>query len=180
MRYHEAIRDELDARLLPVASTYKDDFLLTAPAGTTIVARLASAAFDAYLSVVNAENGRVVQSNDDGSGGSDAAITFTPQAGVAYLLRASSASRILFTVQPGISYVAKVSSAFEAEVGSYWLSAQRLTSIAPVSSTPGTLTTSDAIDHRYLDVYRIDDYELVGASVGQSFTVRMNSTAVDA
>jgi|GEM_PF-1765686 len=71
---------------------FKDDYLITASANTSIQINLDSFDFDAYLQVVNPYTGRVLGFDDDGGSGTNAQLTFTAQAGGEYLIRATSYS----------------------------------------------------------------------------------------
>ncbi|NES97933.1 MAG: hypothetical protein F6K32_22520 [Desertifilum sp. SIO1I2] len=92
---NEVVNGELSATDLrdPADNTrYKDTYQLTnVTAGQRIQVKLESTAFDTVLQLVNAQTGAVIQENDDVNGDTtNSQITFTAQAGVEYLLRATS------------------------------------------------------------------------------------------
>uniref|UniRef100_A0ACD5GW14 Uncharacterized protein n=1 Tax=Desertifilum tharense IPPAS B-1220 TaxID=1781255 RepID=A0ACD5GW14_9CYAN len=71
---------------------FKDSYELTnVTVGQQIQIQLASAAFDTVLQLVNAQTGAILQENDDANGSTtNSQLTFTAQAGVQYLVRATS------------------------------------------------------------------------------------------
>jgi subtilisin family serine protease len=71
---------------------YRDDYLLTGfSTGQQIRVNMTSS-FDNYLQLVNAATGEVIIQRDDANNSSNAEITFTAQAGINYLIRATSFS----------------------------------------------------------------------------------------
>ena len=111
---------------------------------------LSSTEFNAFLSIYNAENGTLLVTNDDyiddsiGAAGTDSLLNFTPQ--------------------DGVSYYVRVSSADELQTGAYSVGA----TVAPVieSVTVGSLSTSDDTDPKVIPTFYIDDYDLTGVSSG--------------
>lgn len=72
------------------SGSYYDGYLLTnLVADQQVQVNLNSTAFDSYLQVVNANTGEIVAFNDDFSG-LNSQVTFTAQAGVDYIARATS------------------------------------------------------------------------------------------
>jgi hypothetical protein len=71
---------------------YSDDFRLTGITAGQQVRLDMTSSFDAYLQLVNEATGQVVAENDDFNGGTNSQITFTAQAGVSYIARATSYS----------------------------------------------------------------------------------------
>lgn len=71
---------------------YKDDYeLINVVPGQVVTVTLNSNAFDAYLYLVNAVDGSILDENDDGfEMGTNSEIVFTVEAGMTYILRASS------------------------------------------------------------------------------------------
>lgn len=139
--------------------TYYDGYLLTnVAAGQQVQLNLNSTAFDAYLQVVNAATGQVVAENDNFSG-TNSQLTFTTQAGIDYLVRATSS----------------VSGA----TGTYDLVTNNgnLTSATPISGNQtfsGTLVSSDPANTLRPGTY-YDGYLLTNLTAGQVVQVNMNS-----
>ncbi|GAB4440143.1 MAG: hypothetical protein D6742_06615 [Cyanobacteria bacterium J069] len=79
-----------DARNPTRPNTYKDDYLLQSSTSGRVQIDLASSAFDAYLQVVNSRTGAIVAADDDSGPGTHARLTLTVQAGVSYIVRATS------------------------------------------------------------------------------------------
>ena len=140
-------------------NTFRDDYLLTnLVAGQSVQLNLNSPAFDAYLQVVNAATGQVVAENDNFSG-TNSQLTFTTQAGVDYIVRATS-------------------SALGA-TGTYSLLTNNgnLTSATPISGSQtisGTLVNSDPANSLRPGSY-YDGYLLTNLTAGQVVQVNMNS-----
>ncbi len=156
------VADEFDPLYLPGSQFYKRDYLLDAPAGVDISIRMDSAEVDAYLSVVNAENGRVVAEDDDSGGGLNARLVFTPQAGVHYLVRATTAVPL--------------------ETGSFTLSTEFFTASDTLTLgtvEDGALTSGDPIDPRFTGTYYINDFDLVGLTGGQRVILDQTSPVID-
>gem|GEM_PF-736543 len=81
--------DETDPN---ASSAYKDDYMLTGvSAGQRVQVDLQSS-FDSFLRVFNMATGKCVAEDDDGSGATNARLTFTVQPGVTYMIRVSSFS----------------------------------------------------------------------------------------
>jgi subtilisin family serine protease len=76
------------------SGAFKDDYLLSPQQTETVQINLDSSAFDAYLQLVDATTGELLDSNDDstvnGSSVSNSQISFTAEAGRQYLIRATS------------------------------------------------------------------------------------------
>jgi hypothetical protein len=144
--------------------SYADDYQLNGiTAGQTIQVNLNSQEFDTYLQLINASTGELVDSNsfnDDANGTQNSELTFTAQADVNYLLRASSYDSIaqgsyILTTSPG---------------------AQSLSGIDQVS---GTLTTTDPDNPGRRGAF-YDDYRLTGVTAGQRLRVNLNTADFDA
>lgn len=139
--------------------TFRDDYLLTnLVAGQSVELNLNSATFDAYLQVVNAATGEVVAENDNFSG-TNSQLTFTTQAGVDYIVRATSSAL--------------------GSTGAYSLvtNSGNLTSATPISASQtfsGTLVSSDPANSLRPGSY-YDGYLLTNLTVGQAVQVNMNS-----
>jgi PA14 domain/Bacterial pre-peptidase C-terminal domain len=72
---------------------FYDDYRLNGvSAGQQVQINMSSTAFDSYLQVINESTGQVVAYDDDSGGNRNSRLTFTPQAGVSYRLRATSYS----------------------------------------------------------------------------------------
>lgn len=70
---------------------FKDDYLLAPSSTQRVQINMDSSAFDTYLQLVDANSGRVLAANDDGSGrGTNSQIDFTVQANRRYFIRATS------------------------------------------------------------------------------------------
>ena len=136
-------------------SRYKDDYVLTGfLTGERITVRM-TASFDAYLQLVNAVDGSLITYDDDsGGGGGASAFTFTVQAGITYIIRATSFS--------------------SSATGTYTLDVTSdTTEIFPNDEFINVpLNSSDkTISSRY-----VDDYFVSGAFTGETLSVHMNAT----
>ncbi|MDJ0713429.1 MAG: calcium-binding protein [Prochloraceae cyanobacterium] len=152
-----------DSRDPNFPSEYKDDYLLTdITPGQLVQINLDSASFDAFLQLVNADTGQVIDSNDDFGVGTNSQLTFTAVAGINYLVRASS---------------------FNAnETGSYILT----TSIGDIAPTitnnqtiSGDLSITDSRDPLFPTEYK-DDYLLTDITPGQQIQINLDSGIFDA
>jgi len=145
--------------------TFRDDYLLTGvTAGQSVQVNLNSTAFDTYLQIVNAATGQVVAFNDDSNGTFNSQVNFTAQAGIDYIVRATSYSA--------------------STIGAYSLVSNLgdLTSATPISgsqSFSGTLVSSDPANSLRSGSY-YDGYLLTNLTAGQQVQVNLNSTAFDA
>lgn len=70
---------------------YYDDYLLlnTVP-GNSISVSLNSQSFDTLLAIYDSDSGSLLYSNDDGGGGTNSQLTFTPQVGDEYIVSVST------------------------------------------------------------------------------------------
>jgi hypothetical protein len=148
----------------PVVPYYKDDYRLRMDASISPVEiNQSSAIIDSYLYIINAETGEVEFHDDDGGGGLNSRVTFSPRDGVLYYVRAGSA--------------------VVGETGAYTLSTQ---AAAPPPSITcpqiifGMLSNTDPIDPNSGGVHYVDDYELVGVGGGQILVVTLTTAAFDA
>ncbi len=156
-----AASDPPDPLWLPL-TFYADDYRLTPAASGRIRVTLNSSAFDAYLEIVDAETGRLIVADDDGGGGLNSQLVFTPVPGAAHIIRVTSADIM--------------------KTGGYTLATAQLPSlpgIAVPQTIAGSLAASDEQDPNYPGTYK-DDYRLTGVTPGQTVTIRMNSTQLDA
>jgi Subtilase family len=115
-RTHNTVQGRLDYTdsLNPTrAGRYRDDYLLNSARGGQIRLNLDSAQFDTYLQIVNATTGSVITFDDDSGPSTNSQLTFTAQAGVNYLVRATSF--------------------WQYETGNYSLTATQLTTPPPAS-----------------------------------------------
>ncbi len=71
---------------------FKDDYLIQFQNTESVSIDLESSIFDAYLQLVDANNGSVLDFDDDSGAGTNAQLSFTAQAGREYLIRATSYS----------------------------------------------------------------------------------------
>ncbi len=82
--------DVTDATNPARTGRFKDDYLLTGwTAGEPVTVSMGGG-FDTYLQIINRATGSVVTFDDDSGPGTDSALTFTPQVGIEYLVRATS------------------------------------------------------------------------------------------
>ncbi|MEP0831206.1 S8 family peptidase [Microcoleus sp. AS-A8] len=146
------------------SGTFRDDYLLTnLVAGQLVQLNLNSAAFDAYLQVVNANTGEVIAYNDDFN---------------------SLNSQLTLTTQAGIDYIVRATSYGSSAIGAYSLVSNNgnltaATSINPNQTFSGTLVTTDPANSlRAGSLY--DGYLLTNLVAGQQVQVNLNSGAFDA
>ncbi len=142
---------------------FRDDYLLTGlTTGQTVQLNLNSSVFDTYLQLVNAATGEVVTFNDDFNGLN---------------------SQITFTAQAGVNYVARATTYSSGSTGAYSLisSIGDLTSAVPISANQtinGTLVTSDPTNSLRSGSF-YDGYLLSNLGAGQQVQVNLNSSAFD-
>jgi secreted trypsin-like serine protease len=165
--------DSLDPFFLPGGTYYKDDYRLGTPAvatGSLIEVTMkskgsAAKGIDDFLSLIDAESGRLIAGNDNFSGKTnDAGIRFIPV--------------------PGKTYVLRATSGVERDVGTYSLAAR--TPVAGISFGPigigstvtGKLSAASELDERYFTFKR--DHLLAPASAGQEVFVTLSSVKFDA
>ena len=73
------------------ANRRRDDYFLTGvAAGQAVTISYGSDDFDTLLQLVNAQTGAVITTDDDGGPGRDSELSFTAQAGIQYIVRATS------------------------------------------------------------------------------------------
>src|SRR5919199_2970716 len=155
--------DTTDPSNATPSGSFRDDYLLTnLVAGQSVQLNLSSSVFDTYLQVVNAATGVVVAENDNFSG-TNSQLDFTTQAGVDYIVRATSTAL--------------------GATGAYSLSSNNgiLTSATPISgsqSFSGSLVSSDPANSLLPGTY-YDGYLLTNLTPGQVVQVNLNSTAFD-
>jgi antitoxin (DNA-binding transcriptional repressor) of toxin-antitoxin stability system len=167
--------DPFDPFFQPGGFFHKDDFrLLTdaVPAGSMLEIRMkskgsAARGIDDFISLIDAESGRLVAANDNFAGRSnDAGLRFMPVPGKSYLLRASSGE--------------------ERDLGRYTLSSRVLStagksllgSLAPGATVKGKLSAASEIDERYLTFKR--DHLLDPVEAGEEVVLTLSSTKFDA
>lgn len=167
--------DALDPFFLPGGTYYKDDHRLVTsalPAGSVLEVRMkskgsAAKGIDDFLSLVDAESGRLITGNDNFAGKSnDAGLRFIPVPGKTYLMRTTSGT--------------------ERDTGSYTLSAGAavpgakagLGGIGIGSTVTGKLSAASEIDERYFTFKR--DFLLAPATAGQEVFVTLSSVKFDA
>lgn len=167
--------DALDPFFLPGGAFYKDDRRLDASAlaaGSVLEVLMkskgsAAKGIDDFLSLIDAESGRLITGNDNFAGKSnDAGIRFMPV--------------------PGKSYVLRTSSGVERDVGTYSLAARTpvtgskasFGAIGIGSTVTGKLSAASELDERYLTFKR--DHLLAPAAAGQEIFVTLSSVKFDA
>ncbi len=80
-----------DERDPDFGNAYRDDYALAnIPVGATITVRMNSNSFETFLTVVDAKTGTLIVFGNSIPGTSNSEATFTVQAGIGYLIRASS------------------------------------------------------------------------------------------
>jgi subtilisin family serine protease len=72
------------------ARAYKDDYLLNNSTGGRVQINMSSSVLDTYLQIVSSATGQVITFNDDSGSSSNSQVSFTAQAGVNYIVRATS------------------------------------------------------------------------------------------
>jgi hypothetical protein len=121
--------------------------------------------FDTYLQLVNPITQEVVAENDNISGSDrNSQLTFTVPGGIDYLLRATSIDAL------NVGNYALVVTAAPTVVGT----------LAPNTSTSGTLSTADFTNPDREDTFRQDRLlDLTGIVAEQAVVLTLNSTAFD-
>jgi hypothetical protein len=140
---------------------YSDDYRLVGlTAGQQVRLRMNSS-FDTFLQLINESTGQVITENDDFNG-TNSQITFTPQAGISYIARATS-------------YSSGITGSYSVELTSLAppVSVSSLVLNQPAQS--GQLSTSDRNNPTRSGKYS-DDYRLVGLTAGQQVRLQMNSS----
>jgi hypothetical protein len=156
--------------------SFRDDYLLTGvTAGQSVQLNLNSSAFNAYLQVVDAATGQVIAYNDDFNGTLNSQLNFTAQAGIDYIVRATS-----FSASATGDY-SLVSNTGDLTSGTPISANQSVngTITNPSPGSNGTLDTTDPTNPTRTGSFR-DDYLLTGVTAGQSVQLNLNSTAFDA
>jgi hypothetical protein len=168
--------DLADPFFLPGSTYFKDDFLLdfsTLTPGRLVELRMtskgnAAKGIDDFLSLIDAESGRLIAGNDNFAGKkNDAGLRFMPVPGKAYMLRASSSE--------------------ERDTGIYQLTATSPTPGAKKSTVgaigvggavSGKLSAASEIDERYFTFKY--DYLLNEVAADQDVVVTLESVKFDA
>jgi hypothetical protein len=168
--------DLADPFFLPGTTYFKDDYLLDFSAltpGKLVELRMtskgsAAKGIDDFLSLIDAESGRLIAGNDNFAGKkNDAGLRFMPVPGKAYLLRASSSE--------------------ERDTGIYQLTATSPTAGAQKSTVgaigiggaaSGKLSAASEIDERYFTFKY--DYLLNEVAADQDVVVTLESAKFDA
>jgi hypothetical protein len=71
--------------------SFKDDYVLTGVnPGRTVTVTMTSTQLDCFLFLINEATGAILDSDDDGGGGTNSRLVITVQAGVTYVIRATS------------------------------------------------------------------------------------------
>lgn len=70
---------------------YDDYLLLNVVPGDSISVSLNSQSFNTLLNIYDYDSGSLLYSNDDGGGGTNSQLTFTPQVGDGYIVSVSTA-----------------------------------------------------------------------------------------
>ncbi|MBD2463962.1 pre-peptidase C-terminal domain-containing protein [Oscillatoria sp. FACHB-1407] len=143
------------------SGSYAEDYLLTGvTAGQPVRVNL-DADFDTYLQLVNAATGALIDYNDDANGTFDSELTFTAQAGIQYILRASS-------------FDSGVTGAFTLTTSG----GVQTTDIGPTATVNGSLSTTDP-DNPLRQGRYFDEYRLTGATAGQTIRINLGSEGFD-
>jgi hypothetical protein len=168
--------DLADPFFLPGSTYFKDDFLLdfsTLTPGRLVELRMtskgnAAKGIDDFLTLIDAESGRLIAGNDNFAGKkNDAGLRFMPVPGKAYMLRASSSE--------------------ERDTGIYQLTATSPTPGAKKSTVgaigvggavSGKLSAASEIDERYFTFKY--DYLLDEVAADQDVVVTLESVKFDA
>jgi hypothetical protein len=166
--------DALDPSF-PGQSYFKDDYRFQAPVagGGMVEVRMTSKgkpvrAIDDFLSLIDAESGRVLAANDNFAGKSnDAGLRFFPVPGKSYLLRASSAEEDDFGTYQ-LSGSTPVTGTKKSAFGSIGIGA----------SVTGKLAASSELDQSYFTFKR--DYLLAPVSTEQTVEATLAAARFDA
>jgi hypothetical protein len=141
--------------------SFRDDYFLQGlSAGQQVQLNLNSTAFDSYLQVVDADTGTVLVSNDDSNGTTNSQLTFTAQAGVDYIVRATSSASGATGAYSLLSNTGTLTSATLTP-------ANQTLNGSLVSSDPSNPTRTGSL---------FDGYFLQGLSAGQVVQVNMNAS----
>lgn len=153
--------DPIDPIWYP-ATYYSYDYRLDFDGSEWFKIMLDSDAFDAYLTIVDAESGLPLFEDDDSGGDLNAMVNFQ-------------------TI-PGLTYLVRVTTAGSMQTGAYTLSVSPGISVPKLlvpGSVSGSLTSTDDEDPNFPGTY-MDEYDLDGTSPNQWVTVSMSSSVLDA
>lgn len=168
--------DAPDPFFLPGSTFYSDDYRLdtsTLPTGSMVEIRMLSkgrppVAIDDFISLIDAESGRLIAANDTFAGkANDAGLRFIPVPGRSYRLRATSS--------------------VERDLGTYQLSAtvpvtgtrkSTLSLIGIGASAAGKLAAASELEERYGTFKR--DYLLAPVAADQEIVLTLASARFDA
>lgn len=92
-RITQTIQEQLDQSddLNPTRiNRFKDDYILQSDATGQVQIDMTSSDFDTYVQIIDGRSQQVIAVNDDGGGGTNSRLTFTAQAEVDYIIRATS------------------------------------------------------------------------------------------
>ena len=165
-----------DPFFLPGTTYFKDDYLLdftALPAGKLVELRMtskgnAAKGIDDFLSLIDAESGRLVSGNDNFAGKkNDAGLRFVPVPGKSYLLRASS-SEPRDTGIYQLTATAPVAGSKKSGIGA----------VGVTSTASGKLSAASELDERYFTFKR--DYLLNELPADQDVAVTLESAKFDA
>lgn len=148
--------------------SHYDLYSFYAQAGRSYTATLRSSSFDTYLVALNGDE--MLESDDDGAGGTDSRVVFTAPVSGLMTLRANSLS----SDQTG-GYTLQLSEGGRGP--STWSEARsRALNLGKGSNWSGSLSTSDllASDNSHYDLYRFS------VEAGRTYTITMRSDAFDA
>lgn len=147
------------------SGSYSDDYILTGiQVGQRITINLDAAnnSFDTYLQLVNGTTGQLIDYNDDFGSGLNSQLTFT--------------------VQAGINYIARATSFNSNAIGNYTITGVAQStlagSISGNGSISGSLSSTDYSNPSRTGAYR-DDYRVTGVSAGQQIRANLNSSSFD-
>lgn len=139
----------------------RDDHLLTdIVAGQQVQVNLNSSEFDTYLQLVNAATGALIDFDDDGGLGLNSQLTFTAEADVDYILRATS-----YWIQATGAYTLTTNTG-------------NVLAAAPIRDNQvitGVLDDSDSDNPTRIGRFR-DDYLLTDVSAGEQMQVDLEAS----
>lgn len=139
---------------------FRDDYLLTGlTAGEEVQVNL-DASFDSFLVLINANNGRTLDYNNNSNGTLNSQLNFTAEAGVNYILRSTS-----FT--SGATGEYSLTTNFGTPIPA--------TLIGSNKTTTGTLASTDPINPTLAGRFS-DDYLLRKIVPGQAVQVNLDAT----
>ena len=127
--------------------------------GRVIHFTLRSDDFDAFLQLIDADTGALLESDDNGGGGLD--------------------SEIVLTVAAGVNYLFRVSSSIPEELGEFSLASFRVIVLTPlglpetVNTNFNTLDDTDPLFPR--DTFYKDDFVLTGVAPGTAIKITQTS-----